>query len=454
MSIVRASSLAVTVAIAIAAVPEPAPGAQNRMDGPPRATLRGWEEAVRLAIVDRAGSAFGRASERGILQRFNETMDSEYDLDVISSSFGMSEVYEWYQRDAGARYWAGSIDHLRMIQLGEMKASVGLGENWAADVHFTLDESLTNRRSLLRLGLSHEFSAGRGSVFAQGTLRSVKPETDIEFGSSWAVGGGRVTVAVAALDLFSDAVYQGLGVASSIADSALDYTSHPFTGRIALDAPVGEDWRIEAYALLLVPTAVIVESQTVPGEGFSQEEGYGYVGGLLEFNPSGSTAVGTFATWVRARLDRSPLAAGQLTDDYRLTEITSSVGLYAIHRFRRRLGIEGWLARTWRTEDRVRRGPPIAPDLEYEDRTWAGRWSVTYYGPGGFRAMPGLDFTARSASEPQPVQTREPLARDHVRVRGDVGWRFEERSFLVVGANFDLDDGSFDGAHGRFALYW
>ena len=26
--------------------------------------------------------------------------------------------------------------------------------------------------------------------------------------------------------------------------------------------------------------------------------------------------------------------------------------------------------------------------------------------------------------------------------------------FLVLGANFDLDDGSFDGGHGRFALYW
>ena len=49
-----------------------------------RGTLRGWEEQVRLAIFDRGGSLDGRLSDRGMLQRFNERMDSEYHLDVIS----------------------------------------------------------------------------------------------------------------------------------------------------------------------------------------------------------------------------------------------------------------------------------------------------------------------------------------------------------------------------------
>ncbi len=75
-----------------------------------RGTLHGWEEQVRLAVFDRGGSFNGRLSNRGILQRFNERMDSEYDLDVISSAFALPEQYAWYQRSNGARFWAGSID--------------------------------------------------------------------------------------------------------------------------------------------------------------------------------------------------------------------------------------------------------------------------------------------------------------------------------------------------------
>ncbi len=409
---------------------------------------------MRLALFDRAGSAFGRTSDRGILQRFNEAMDAEYELDAISSSFSLSEDYDWRNRHAGARYWAGSLDHLQVIQAGDIKSRVALSETWGAEVRFNLDESLTAQRRLLRLGLRRELSGGRGSAFAQGTLRAIKPEIDIEVGFRWSLAGGEVTVAVAALDLFSDLVYQGLGVAAGIADSALDYTAHPFTARLGLDVPLGEDWRLEAYALQLTPTAITVQSRTDSLAGFSQDERYGYAGALLEYSPSQATALGTFGTRVRARLARSPLTAGTPADAFRLTEVTSRIGLYAIHRFPGRLSIEGWLARIWRIEDRRRRETSAIPGIDYEDRTWAGRWSVVYRGPGGFRAMPGLDFTLRSASGMQPVTTREPLARDNVRFRGDLGWRVHDAALFIVGANVDLDEGSFDGAHGRFRLFW
>lgn len=438
----------------MASISAPALSAQTGQTDTARATLRGWEEEVRLALFDRAGGAFGRTSDRGILQRFHEAMDSEYELDAISSAFLISEDAEWYGREAGARYWAGSIDHLQVIQVGELKSRVGLGEAWGAEVRFRLHESLTAERRLLQLGFRRELAGGRGSAFAQGTLRAVKPEIDIEVGFRWTIARGEVTVAVAALDVFSDVVYQGLGVAPGVADTALDYTAHPFTGRVALEVPLGEDWRIEAYALQLTPTSVTVQSQSEMLAGFSQDERYSYAGGLLEFGPSHSTALGAFGTWVRARIDRSPLPAGRPADDFELTEITSRVGLYAIHRLPGRLSVEGWLARVWRSEDRVRPVEAMAPRLEYEDRTWAGRWSLVYRAPGGFRAMPGLEFTSRGASGIQPVTTREPLAQDDVRLRGDLGWRIRERAVFVVGANVDLDEGSFDGAHGRFTLSW
>ncbi len=377
-----------------------------------------------MAIFDRGGSFHGRTSERGILQRFHENMDSEYDLDVISSVFSLSEQYEWYQRENGARYWAGSIDHLRLIQQGDFKATVGLGASWAADVWFVYQETLRARRALPWLGFRRKLSDDGAHVFLRGTLQPVKPDADIELGVVLTPGGGALTLAVAALDLFSDINYQALKVDPSIADSALDYTSHPFTLRAALDMPIGHRFRAEAYALALTPTRLVVESQTRPAEGFAQDERYAYAGALVEWNHSRSTALGITATWVWADLDRQPLPNGQPEDDFDLTEETRRIALYTIHRFPSRFAFEAWLARVWRIEDRLRPDGAIPPESSYEDRTWSGRNSFIYQAPSGFRADLGLDFTARQTSGSTPVPTLSPLDRDNFRLRTDVSWHF------------------------------
>ncbi|UCC73352.1 MAG: hypothetical protein JSV86_01955, partial [Gemmatimonadota bacterium] len=85
------------IPLLLASTPEPAEAQADSLYSA-HATLRGWEERARLAIFDRSGSYFGRTSDQGILQRFNEKMDSEYPLDLISSTFSLGETYEWYQR--------------------------------------------------------------------------------------------------------------------------------------------------------------------------------------------------------------------------------------------------------------------------------------------------------------------------------------------------------------------
>lgn len=419
-----------------------------------RGTLRGWEEQVRIAIFDRNGSIYGRTSERGILQRFNERMDSEYDLDIISSAFSLSEQYRWYRRDNGARFWAGSIDHLQLIQHGDFKALVGLGDSWAADVQLNYQETLRADRALLWLGFRRKLSDDDAHLFLRGTLQAVKPDADLELGVVLKPGGGSLTLAVAALDVFSDFNYQVLGVDPAIADSAIDYTSHPFTVRAALDMPIGRQFRAEAYALFLTPTSLSVESQSRPGEGFAQDESYTYAGALAEWEPSAKTALGLIATWVRAGLEREALADGNPDDDFELTEEEWRVGPYAIHRFEKRFALEAWLGRVWRSEDRLRPDTTVAPDQLYEDRTWAGRNSLIYRAASGFHGELGLDFTVRETSGSPPVPTLSPLERNNFRLRADLGWHFAQRAFFLLGANLDLDDGSFDGAHGRFMLNW
>jgi hypothetical protein len=448
--------VALAIPLLLASTPEVA-CAQNDAFNSLHATLRGWEERARLTILDRDGSYFGRTSERGILQRFNEKMDSEYPLDLISSSFSLGATYEWYQRDDGVRFWAGSINHLQLIQQGDAKAMVPLGGTWTAGAHFVHDESLEAKRNLIELEFRKGLFDGRARAFLLGTLNAEKSQSDVELGFSWLPGHGTVTVAFAALDLVSDLIYQSLEIEPYIADTTLNYGPHPYTARLALDLPVGPRLRVEAYALAMTPTTVVVESQTEPGVGFNQDERYAYAGGLLEWAPTPRIAAGAFGTWVRARSRRSALLPeGSPEDDFDLTEKTWQFGVYGIGRPHERWTAEIWLARVWRTEDRLRPATAPEPDIDHEDRTWAGRAHVFYQAPGGLRGDLAFFFTDREIVGPDPLPGAR--AHTHTRLRFDFGWAFGGRALLMAGTNLDVDgDGrapNFDGAHGRFLLYW
>ncbi len=447
------------IPLLLASTPEVAFG-QNDVFQSAHATLRGWEERSRLAIFDRGGSFYGRTSDRGILQRFNDQMDPEYPLDLISSGFSLGESYEWYRRDNGVRFWAGSINHLRLVQNGDFTATLPLGGSWATNVRFTHDETLQAKRNLIRLEFRKDLCEGRARTFLTGTLKAEKPETDLELGFTWRPGRGEVIVAIAALDVFSNFIYQSLEVDPSVADTTLDYTSLPFTARLGLDLDLGSRFRIEAHGLVLTPTSVVAESQSNPGEGFSQDERYAYAGGLLEWAPSARAAFGGFATWVRARLDRSPLWPGGPDEDESLldlTEKTWQLGVYGIHPLGDRFTAEAWLTSVWRTEDR---NSLVAEAwfvrLHHEDRTWAGRFNVTYRAQSGFRSDLALDFVARDILSADRLPGA--FDADNSRLRLDLGWSFDARALLVIGGAFDLDAGGgssrFDGAHGRFVLYW
>jgi hypothetical protein len=437
----------------LGAVPGSVPGAaQGVVCGAGGVTLRGWEEGARIMILDREGSFDGRFSERGILQRFHPLMDAEYRLDLMSSSFPLDEECAWYRRDSGARFWAGSINHLRLIQVGQIKARVPLGENWAVRVEHLHEETLQARRNLLRLGFERDLAEGTGRVFLSGTPIAIKPEVDLELGASWFPGGGEVTVAVGALDVFSDVVYQVLGVGAALADSTLDYLSRPYTVRVFVELPLHPRLRMEAFGLRLTPTRVRVEPQGEAWEGFVQDEGYAYAGGLLEWTPGDRTALGALATWKRGRTEREPAEGAALggMDSFQVLETSRQLGAFLIHDPFSQLRIRGWLVRVMEEETRK---SVVGPSF-HQKRTLAMRLDLTYRGGSGLHGELGLDGTDRSGNGVRPVPSIQPLFRGDYRLRGDLGWRFGERALFVLGANLDLDSGGFDGGHGRFSISW
>ncbi|UCF19447.1 MAG: hypothetical protein JSU87_16230 [Gemmatimonadota bacterium] len=418
------------------------------------ATLRGWEDQAWLAIFDRSGSFFGRTSEHGILQRFNERMDQEYLLDLISFGFTLDQSFDWHRRDSGARAWAGSINHLQLVGYGEFKATVPLGTNWAAGARFDQQETLSVKRSLMRLWVRHDLFADAAQAYLLTTVKNLKPEWDFELGFIWRAGPGDLRLAIGALDPFSDLIFEGLEVKATISDTILDYTAHPFTARVTADLELAKHLRLEAYGLVLTPTTVIIESQST-GTGFGQEERYAYAGGLIEWSPSTGTAVGGLGTWVRARTDREPLPDGSADDDFELMEKTWRLGLYAIKRLRRWTS-QAWLAHAWRDERRLRPSGSAEPTVDFADRIWTGNAQVAYRATSGFRGELAFSVVApRIISEDRLPGSSD---RTNARLRLDLGWHFGDAALFVVGSNLDLDgDGkspNFDGGHGRFVLYW
>jgi hypothetical protein len=425
-----------------------------------RATLLRWDEQLRLTLLDRGGSYYGRTSDRGMLQRFNDRADSEYELDLISYGFSLTENYSWYRRGRGARYWGGSVNKLRMVQEAEFAASIDLGASWVADVRFNHQKTYQANRSALRFGARKGFSDNRVVLFGTAIISGQKPESDVELGILVEpIAGTRVTVGVAALDLFNNLIYETLGVGVGVSDTALSYSAQPFAVRVGLDSEFGP-FRVEAYALGVTPTTLTVRRQTEPDDGFAQDERFAYAGGLVAWEPTTRSSLGAFATWVRARTNRAALPVGTAEHDFDLTETTAQLGVYGIHRFGK-FSLEGWSGHVWRIEDRVRPDTAVAPSIDYEDRAWVGRIQLTYRVPVGLRIGTGLDFTARRVIGDDRMPSLQDLDKNNTRLRIELGWQFGRRAMIFAGAGAELDsdieapgEGAFDGGHARLAVFF
>ena len=53
------------------------------------ATLAEWAEDAWLRLLDRDAARDGRLSDQGILQRFNATIDPDYQINLIRARFGL-----------------------------------------------------------------------------------------------------------------------------------------------------------------------------------------------------------------------------------------------------------------------------------------------------------------------------------------------------------------------------
>ena len=439
------------------------PGVLSAQTGsdPLHATLAGWADNAWLRILDRDGAAEGRLSDLGILQRFHRTTDHEFLLDLISNQFRWSDEYEWQQRSNGVRYWAGSINKRDLVAGAELKARVPLTDRWSFSARFNKQDSPMAHRSLMRVSFEHQWQGG-AVLSAEGTLDGEKARSDIEFGVGWRdpkTGRSSVKVLIGLLDAFNDVIYQGIGVWSGYADTALDFESRPITLRTAVDLPVGRDFRFELHGAILRPYTLRAYEQLASDSGFRQDEEFAYLGSLLEWRIMSAVSAGLFGTYVRAVIARSPLVPGG-NDDFSLTESEGQFGVNAQARLGPRWEIEAFGARSWRSELREP-GSPVVSAVDYSDHAWSGQLLVAHNPWGGIQTSAAIEFTCRTVdSGDGQLPIHGSLGWDDFRANWNVGWRFSNAVFML-GIAYDLDGDKgghlykrFDGIRGKFAITW
>ncbi len=145
------------------------------------ATLAGWAEDAWLRLLDRDAARDGRLSDQGILQRFNATIDPDYQINLIRARFGLLDDADWARHPRGARYWGGSINTRDFAEGAEFKEAVPLGRRWSAAVDFTKQDLPELTRSLVRIGFVRRTDAGFFSSI-EGTLVPLTPSSDLEAG--------------------------------------------------------------------------------------------------------------------------------------------------------------------------------------------------------------------------------------------------------------------------------
>ena len=440
-------------------------------------TLRGWAEDTWLLLEDRDAATDGRLGRAGLQHRFHDRIDAEYELDLISTPFGPTDEYAWYQQPNGVRYWGGSINRRELIDEADFRVAVPLGQHWSSKVQFNKKNSPTLSRSLVRVGFKRQWNSGVFG-FIEGSLHEIKPSSDVAVVAGWQREGVEATVGVSVLDAFNGVVHQLLRSQPGVEPTALVHERQPIAFRSTLETNVMPRVRVEAHAAILLPTRIRAYQQAQPDSGFRQAEAFGMIGGLVEWQVLPNLTIGTLGTYVRSVLDRNPLPGGDPADDFRLVERTMRAGIVLLARPSRVWLIESWVRRTWRTEERIVEQVADA-GVDWEDRSWSSQWTVSYRPPGGFTTGMGFEMDLRDVVrafprptilEPDfdgrlvgigPVPSFEFLGRHESRTRFEVGWRFTPGNTLLLGFRIDVDtdryvgrNSIFDGAHARFRFAW
>ena len=469
-------------------------GNLNLLEAQPRATLKGWENNLRLTIKDRSNNVGGFYYDRGLFRMHTPEMSPEHALDIFTYRFSYFEDYEWLKSDNGFRTFAGSLNTPVFVVQSEFKSTLSTSDNGNFSIHAVQQEHLRAKRGLFLLGYIHRLG-DMHSVGISHTLGQQKTDLDATF--SYIFGTeetGWITADVTLLDWANNFVSELSTERQSEFEIRQTYSRKPYLFTLRLESPQVWIFRGEAVASFQPRSAAEVSRRDFPGENFRLEDWVNYQGALLEARFPGGTA-GVIYQRTFARMEREPAPGSDYQLDYGNRQVQQRAGLYLTYKWKS-FGIEQWFwiernrdqqfdenPDAYATQDSNVRSYDNRPDRYPFDFNEMRRFNKTrlFYEPegrlislflehnGDWRtpAFDGQSSTVRAISY-RNYYPNHIVARNE-RLTLGVGFAFSEHANLTLGVSLDLDhdlyngwgnrrpDASpayFDGGFGRLQVMW
>jgi hypothetical protein len=465
-------------------IPQSSPAQMNQ-------TLMGWEEETQTMIFNRYHSYGGVFYDRGLFRFTTPRFTDEHDLDLITFGFTPAEHYRWYYDEGNSfRTYMGSYNLGQFLHGAEMRNFIPLTDRLTFPLRFVRRYDMRTDRAIAFLGLDYQIT-GRHAVGLFHTLNEIKPDMDAVFYYRFGqLATGGIQLEFSPLDWGNNGAYELGDRRGTETPELRRYEVKPYLFAFKANNPIYRHFRVEAVGGVQTPLTALAESMPdeYPDVYFRDRDFARYAGVLAEFaHPVATFALSFRHTFTRFSRENEDENFSEPVD-YGNRQIQNSFGIFAGTAWRD-FYIQSWVWRNYNLDvqydehrQTMQHGIQIYP-FDFREFRWQTQIRVGYneHSPGFTTA---LEFTSddrwptenyiitdelQSRGLPYRAYHHGTLSLNNERLSVQFGYRFNSRSYFVVGASLDLDGdkmGSywdrvereqrswFDGGFGRFVIYW
>ncbi len=454
-----------------------------------RNTLFGWEEWTKLMILDQSHNFGGLFYDRGLFRYTTHDMTKEHDLDLLTYEYTSLDHYDWYYSDDdGFRAYTGSMDLGKFLTQFELRNRRELTDRLNMNIRILRRYDMRADRALLWLGFDYRLRKNQ-TIGIRQTLTEQKADLDFTlFYRYGTLASGMIQLEAGVLDFGNNAIYALSESRDRDFEESRKYHRNPFLFSFKATSPEWNGFRGEAMGGILTTSDAQVGLQSQIDDN-TRDRQYGrYAGALVEWSR------GMFTTSVNWQYHYARFRRENFTDnfdeptDYGNMQFQNRIGGF-IGLERGRIQFHNWI---WFARVRDRQHDEHREDFwrDYQTYPFDFRENRTMmknrilYMPQTRGTIVGLEWSAdyrNFLSNPlhhpdlgaiyafdyrntYPHQ----LDRRNERLTLLFGYRFNERTYLLMGASYDIDGdmygGSFDnrihdrsyfdGGFGRLIMKW
>jgi hypothetical protein len=433
-----------------------------------RTTLAGWQNDLRLMLLDRAGSYGGVFNDRGVFRLIARPLDDELDLDLLTFRFTPTEDYRWYAADHAFRSWAGSFNTANFLTQNHLRHRVDVTPVLAMRLEAVQQYTRRSERFFFEPGLTWQARPGH-SLTVSNTLMGYKPDLDLTLSYRYARDGGAgARFDVTFLDWANNFIFDRLGVHHLIEDTARSYRSPPVLTTVHLVSPPAGAWRAEAAGGLQPASRAHIQSQYLePGLTFEQRERAAYAGLLVEFAAPHLAAGLTYQTeYSHSARGHRPEASVPI--DYSVAQHSQRLRAHVITAFGPwRAEASGFVERNV-DEQRGTAfgGADIAEAFRFDEVRYMTHLRLMRL-PRRNGPIAGTEWVSdhrgfRSGREVVARYVDVAPVRYGARISAIAGYRVNPRTMLLAGAGYDVDGDTdrnprpvrFDSGYLRIVTVW